>query len=228
MKVLKSQRVAGNSDVAVDDDVLIDDDQRDHGDDAARELGEPEDSPGDAEPPTPNDDAGDKRQRRRLRPSNWTSAVTYVVLPAVALLLAIGAGYLKWREVSLQQDQVAGTESVKAASDGTVALLSYRPDTVDKDLNAARERLTGQFRDSYASLIKDVVIPGSQQKQVAATASVPAAASVSASDSHAVVLLFVDQTISVGKDTPTSTASTVRVTLDRVDGHWLISQFDPV
>jgi Mce-associated membrane protein len=42
------------------------------------------------------------------------------------------------------------------------------------------------------------------------------------------VLLFVDQTVIVGKTAPTNTASSVRVTLDRIDDRWLISQFDPV
>lgn len=59
-------------------------------------------------------------------------------------------------------------------------------------------------------------------------ATVPAAASVSATGEHAIVLLFVNQTIIVSQDPPTSTASSVRVTLDKVDGRWLISRFDPV
>ena len=70
--------------------------------------------------------------------------------------------------------------------------------------------------------------PGRQQKQISATATVPAAASTSATAGHAVVLLFVNQAIIVGRDAPTSTASSVRVTLDKVDGRWLISRFDPV
>jgi Mce-associated membrane protein len=35
------------------------------------------------------------------------------------------------------------------ATDGTAALLSCKPDTVDKDLGAARDRLTGEFKDSH-------------------------------------------------------------------------------
>ena len=119
-------------------------------------------------------------------------------------------------------------ESVQAAIDSTVALLSYRPDTVEKDLDAAKGRLTGTFLNAYTSLTHDVVIPGAKQKQISAVATVPAAASSSATPTHAVVLLFVDQTVTVGKDAPTNTASSVRVTLDKVDGRWLISQFDPV
>jgi len=108
-----------------------------------------------------------------------------------------------------------------------VALLSYKPETVEKDLGAARDRLAGNFKDSYTSLTRDVVIPGSKQKQISAVATVPAAASVSVTENHAVVLVFDNQTVVIGNDAPTDTA-TVRVTLDRIHGRWLISQFDPV
>jgi len=109
-----------------------------------------------------------------------------------------------------------------------VALLSYRPDSVEKDLTAARDRLTGGFRDSYTSLTNDVVIPGARQKQISAVATVPAAASVSVNENHAVVLVFVNQSAIVGKDAPTDTASTVKVTVDKIGGRWLISGFDPI
>jgi Mce-associated membrane protein len=42
-----------------------------------------------------------------------------------------------------------------------------------------------------------------------------------------VVLVFVNQTVVVGSSAPTDTASSVRVTLDRVDDKWLISAVDP-
>jgi Mce-associated membrane protein len=150
------------------------------------------------------------------------------VLPALALILALGAGYLKWMDNSVRDSDVAGIESVQAAKDSTIAILSYKPDTVEQQLHAARDLLTGEFRDSYTSLTNDVVIPGAKQKQISAVATVPAAASVSAKPNHAVVLVFVNQTVVVGQDAPSDSASSVRVTLDKINGHWLISKFDPV
>ena len=164
----------------------------------------------------------------RPRRFGWQTLATCVALPVLLVALAIGAGLLKWQNTTAHTNQVAATESVRAAADATVALLSYRPETVERDLDGARGRLTGQFLDSYTSLTRDVVIPGAQQKQIAAEASIPAAASISASRNHAVVLLFVNQTVTVGKDAPTSTSSSVRVALDKVDDRWLIAQFDPV
>jgi Mce-associated membrane protein len=176
------------------------------------------------------DDAASERERpaSAWRRSRWSRLIAYGLLPGLALLLAAAAGFLKWQDASARDVSAARTASVQAASDGTVALLSYRADTVEKDLEAARGRLTGTFLNAYTSLTHEVVIPGAKQKQISAVATVPAAASISASADHAVVLLFVNQTLMIGQDAPTSTASTVRVTLDKVGGHWLISGFDPV
>jgi Mce-associated membrane protein len=158
----------------------------------------------------------------------WRRVIGYGLLPGLALALALGAGFLKWQDASVRGASVARTESVRAATEGTIALLSYRPDTVQRDLEAAQSRLTGTFRNAYTQLTHEVVIPGAQQKRISAVATVAAAASTSATAGHAVVLLFVNQTIVVGQDAPTNTASSVRVTLDKVEGRWLISQFDPL
>jgi Mce-associated membrane protein len=188
---------------------------------------EPDDDADDADSAEDSDSqsADAKGVKRRI---TWTRLLVFGVLPGLVLLMALGAGYLKWRDSYVRLSEQARIESMRAATDGTVALLSYRPDTVDKDLVAARDRMTGTFRDSYTQLINDVVIPGAKQKQISAVATAPAAASVSANPQHAVVLVFVNQTIIVGKDAPSASASSVRVTLDNIDGHWLISGFDPV
>jgi Mce-associated membrane protein len=162
------------------------------------------------------------------RGTDWSRVLAYGILPGLALLLALGAGFLKWEDASVRASDVARTESVRVAKDATIKLLSYKPDTVEQDLTSARDLLTGDFRDSYTQLTTDVVIPGSKQKQISAVASVPAVASVSADPSRAVVLVFVNQTVVVGADAPTATASSVQVTLVKENDHWLISKFDPV
>jgi Mce-associated membrane protein len=177
---------------------------------------------------TEPDAADDKQPARVWRRIRWSRLIAYALLPGLALLLASAAGFLKWQDASVRDAAVARAESVRAATDGTIALLSYRPDTVQSDLEAARGRLTGTFLDAYTKLTHDVVIPGAKQKQISAVATVPGAASKSATANHAVVLLFVNQTVIVGQDAPTNSASSVRVTLDKIDGRWLISGFDPV
>jgi Mce-associated membrane protein len=158
----------------------------------------------------------------------WSRVLAFGVIPGVALLIAVAAGYLKWQDSSLREANTARSESVQTARDSTIALLSYRPDTVGTQLGAARDLLTGQFRDSYTSLTNDVVIPGAKQQQISAVATVRAVASVSANPSRAVALVLVDQTVTMGNDAPAATASSVKVTMEKIGSRWLISGFDPV
>ncbi|WP_156688411.1 hypothetical protein [Mycobacterium sp. Marseille-P9652] len=150
------------------------------------------------------------------------------VLPGVALLLASAAGFLDWVGSTVTEADRAGMEATRAAHDATVAMLTYQPDTVERDVGAARDRLTGRCKDAYTSLTRDVVVPGAKRRHISAVATVESAASVSAGPDHGVVLLFVNQTTIVGTDAPAYTSSSVRVTLDKVGGRWLISGFDPV
>jgi Mce-associated membrane protein len=151
----------------------------------------------------------------------------YALLPAVTLALTGAAGYFKYQDDVWAETNRVRAQSVQIASEATVDLLSYTPDNAEAKLNAASDRLTGSFRDSYLSLVHDVVIPGAKQKRISAKASVPAGSSVSASADSAKVMVFVNQTVTVGNDGPTDTASVVEVNLEKVDGRWLISGFEP-
>jgi Mce-associated membrane protein len=164
--------------------------------------------------------------RRRFR---WSRVFVVGVLPAAAMLLAVGAGFVRYQDGINREVSQAKADAVRAATDSTVAILSYRHDSAQKELEAAQGRLTGKFLDTYTKLTHDVVIPGAQQKKIDAVATVPAAAATSATTAtHAVVLLFVDQTVNIGTDPPTQSASSVRVTLDKVANRWLIAEFEPV
>ncbi|OBH16865.1 hypothetical protein A5692_15935 [Mycobacterium sp. E342] len=189
---------------------------------------EPRDDAPNVDEHPPGTDAGAEDIALVRRRSRVQSALVFGLLPGLAMLLAGGVGYLKWQKTTDTEIRSAQIESVQAASESTVKILTYSPDSVDRELQAARDRLTGNFRDAYTQLTHDVVIPGSKEKKIAAVATVPAAASISASPNRAVVMVFVNQSITVGNDPPSTTASTVRVTVDRRDNHWLISDFAPI
>ncbi|MDP7707319.1 hypothetical protein [Mycobacterium sp. TY815] len=190
------------------------------------ELEDVKDRDESADEPITDDEPDDAAGGRKIA---WSRVVAYGLLPALALLLALTAGYFKWVAVSGTDVARARTESMRVASEDAVAMLSYNPDTAEKQLTAARDRLTGDFKDAYTALTRQVVIPGAKEKRISAVAKVNAAASVSATAEHAVVLLFVDQTVTIGDGgAPTDTQPVIRVTLEKVDGRWLVSHFDPV
>lgn len=168
------------------------------------------------------------KTKRDKRPIVWSRVFAYWILPGLALVLALGAGYFRWSTGSADDLALARSESVQAAREDAVALLSYHADSVDKDLDAARERLTGEFKGAYAELTRQVVVPGAKEKHISSVAKVNAAASVSATENHAVALVYVDQTVTIGTGAPTDTQPVVRMTLDKVNGRWLVSRFDPV
>ncbi|MCP9271164.1 hypothetical protein [Mycolicibacterium arenosum] len=189
-------------------------------DDGARHATEESGSvPATAESASPSSGTG---RRRSLR-----GVMTFGVLPALIIVLAAAAGYLSYVDSSARASRASAISSVQAATDGTIALLSYTPDTAEAKLTAARDLLTGSFRDDYTALTNDVVIPGAIQKGISATAKVPAASTTSASADHAVVLVFVNQTVVVGGGAPSQTASAVEVTMEKSGDRWLISGFDP-
>lgn len=160
-------------------------------------------------------------------------AAVWVSLAAAVLLVgALGlAGGLYWFQYRPDQEinTSAGHAAITAASDGTVALLSYSPDSLDRDFSAAKSHLTGDFLSYYNQFTEQIVAPAAKQKGVKTSATVVQSALSELQPDHAVVLLFLNQsTTSTDKPDPALTASSVLVTLSKVKGTWLISKFDPV
>ncbi len=212
---------SSNDDLAERDDLA---DEAEAADEA--DLTDADDEAADTEETDGDDEAADEPNTHGARRS-W-GRVLVAALPVLALILALGVGYLKWLDGTARESRAAAEQSIRAASDSTIAILSYKPETVDQELKAAADRLAEPFRQQYTQLVNDVVAPGAKQQHISAVATVPAAASVWATGKQAVVLVFVDQTTTIGTDAPTQSTSSVRVSLDKVDGRWLISQFDPV
>jgi Mce-associated membrane protein len=154
--------------------------------------------------------------------------LAFGVLPALALILAISAGVLKWQVNEARQADAARAESLQAARNTVALMLTYDPAKIDQQLAEARDLLTGPFRDTYITMTNDIVIPGAKQQGITAVASVPGAAIESVDKNRAVTMLYVNQKVSVGGQMPTDNLSTVKVTLDKVGDRWLVSQFEPV
>jgi Mce-associated membrane protein len=222
-EVQTTEPVEGEANEPEDAENTVGAEDTDQAEAAISDEADAEDDDADAE-----DEAQEGKPAKAKLRISWPQVLAYGLLPGLALVLAAAGGFLKWQDSSARAAQLARIESVAAAKDSTIALLSYKSDTVEKDLEAAKNRMTGAFKESYSQLINDVVIPGAKKGHISTTATVPAAASVSATPNHAVTLLFVNQTAVVDKDPPTDTVSSVRVTLDKIDGRWLISGFDPV
>ena len=142
--------------------------------------------------------------------------------------LGFGAGYFYFVYRSdLQTDKAARHDVIKAASDGAVALLSYSPETLERDFSNAKSRLTESYLTYYQQFADQIVGPAAQRGQVTTTATVIRAAVSEMNPNSAVVLVFVKQkTASKEKPQPIMTSTSVRVTLAKVKDSWLIEKFE--
>ena len=170
--------------------------------------------------------AGRSRTRGKL------GAILGVVVVAVALVVSAGvAGWLYFYQyrVDQQTNTAAANVALEAAKKGTVALLSYSPDTLENDFTAAKSNLTGDFLSYYTQFTEQIVTPAAKEKQVKTVAAVIRSAVSEIQPDSATVLLFINQS-TTSKENPDGAfaASSVKVGLKKIDGRWLINTFDPV
>ncbi|PPI89270.1 hypothetical protein C5F51_15575 [Nocardia nova] len=157
---------------------------------------------------------------RRLLPAAAPPIVALAVLVSLQTLIQQPAD----RDLANSRDTVA-----KAASDSAVAVLSYKPETVDQDLAAAKTRLTGDFLETYGKLADTVVAPAAKEKKVTMQAAPVGSAVESVSKDQATVIVYIDQTTTVaGNPAPSQSQNALRVGLTKVGGRWLINRFDPL
>ena len=168
---------------------------------------------------------GDKvARRRRVKVAPLLLVLLLLLSGALATWLYVG----QYRHDE-QTDTAAAQTAINAARDGTVALLSYKPDTLNQDFAAAKSHLTGDFLNYYDQFTKEIVTPAAKEKALTTTAQVVGAAATELQPNSAVVLLFVNQaTTSKERPDPAMASSSVLVSLTKVHGTWLITKFQPV
>jgi Mce-associated membrane protein len=154
-----------------------------------------------------------------------------VILLTASVIAAVGMAaclFVFQYRPDRQIDDAAARRAIQAASDGAVATLSYSSDSMDRDFTKARSHLTGDFLAYYDKFTKEIVVPAIQQKHLAQTVAVVRAAVSELEPNSAVVLVFLNETtVSKVKPQPLITPSSVRITLTKVGGSWLISKLDP-
>ena len=198
-----------------------------------------DESAGDTDDAIENDDAATETQTQPEKRDGIVRRSARVVggricgiLLATALVAAAGfAAWLYFQQYrpDQQTNDAASTVALDAAKTGTVALLSYSPESLDKDFANAKSHLTGDFLAYYTQFTEQIVTPAAKQKAVKTTAAVVRAAVAEMHPDSAVVLAFINQN-TVSKENPDGSfaASAVKVGLKKINGAWLISSFDPV
>src|ERR1700761_6472052 len=182
---------------------------------------------------TADDDAAEQSERGgRSEPRLRVEIKVVPVILIVLLLISGGLAtwlYFKQYRPDKQTDASVANAVINSASDGTVALLSYSPDTLDKDFATAKSHLSGDFLSYYNQFTEQIVAPAAKQKSLKTNARVLGAAVQELHPNSAIVLVLVDQsTTSKDNPDPSMASSSVLVSLIRVNDRWLITKFEPV
>lgn len=200
-------------------------------------VGSPDDGtetsgPGETDAPLASQRSGRATARGAI--GRWTRRflAKWRSILATALVVATVGGAAGVFFVQYRPDQsmsdAAARQAIQAASDGAVVLLSYSFDSLDRDFATAKSRLTGNFL-AYYSKFSEQIAAGALQGQLTTTAKVIRAAISDLHPDSAVVLVFANQTTtSKRKPEPIEAHSGILVTLTKINGSWLIANFDPV
>lgn len=108
-------------------------------------------------------------------------------------------------------------------------LLSYSGTTITTDTAKAAADTTGDFKTEFTTAMRTVVAPTATRTGVVTKASVSAAGVTTLNANTATVLVFLNQTTtSKTRPLPAVTGSRLSVTLEKVNGQWLVSGVKPL
>ncbi|GBE67640.1 hypothetical protein MFM001_41020 [Mycobacterium sp. MFM001] len=159
--------------------------------------------------------------------AGWRSILAAALVTA-AIGVAAGLFFFQYRPDQRIGD-TAARQAVQAASDGAVAVVSYSYENLDRDFAKAKSHLTGEFLAYYNKFSEQYLAPTAREGKLTATAKVVRAAVSELHPDSAVILVFLNQdTASKEKPQPLTTASSVLVTLTKVNRSWLIAKLDPL
>ncbi len=167
------------------------------------------------------DDAADRPDRppllRRGRPRPRT-----LIAAGSAVAALVGAGFAGADYWSLRAQETARTEVLDAATRFATQLASYEFDTLDTDLDAVLDHATGDFAEQYRR-VGDDLSELIREHEAVSEGETLAAGVVRADPTEAVVLVFVDQTITnTDNPEPRIDRNRMRLTLRHDDDRWLV------
>lgn len=151
------------------------------------------------------------------------------VLPAVgaaAAVLLATTGALGWQVWQQHQLAKASQEAQRAAVSYAQVLTSIDSNKVDENFKEVIDGATGEFKDMYSQSsveLRQLLI----ENKATAHGVVVDSAVQEASKNKAVVLLFVDQSVTNTKlPDPRIDRSRMKMTLEKVDGRWRASKVE--
>jgi Mce-associated membrane protein len=165
------------------------------------------------------------------RPDRTTLAwfVPLCVLAVVAAGLAIGLGVRELRDDD-PLDAAAREDAVAPAGQAAEALLSFRYDTLEQELDSERGLMTDSYADEFLNVFPDQALDMTTKQQATVESRVLAAAPLECgeecSGDSVRVLVFLNTETTVAGEAPKVSPNRAVMTMQEDDGEWLVAGID--
>jgi Mce-associated membrane protein len=167
---------------------------------------------------------GGTRAHRERRPVS----LAVIALVPVVVVLAVAAVILFLRWQSGKAADSARTAAVTAANQEVPALLSYSYGSFGAALAKAKADTTPQFGATYTKLMSGQVESQATKDQVVTQATVSGTAIETSGSGSVTLLMFLNQqTKTNAKAQAVLNDTAVRVTMQSVNGTWLVGNLAP-
>ena len=198
----------------------------------AGERSRPAERPAEQTAPKPDPKGGGPRRPRPprtaggRRPNRRTMAwfVPLCVLAFVAAGFAIGLGVLQLRDDGL--DAAARQDAVAPAGQAAEALLSFRYDTLDQELQSERDLMTDSYAEEFLNVFPDQARRLTAQQQATVKSTVLAAAPMECgeecSSDRVDVLVYLNSESSVRGQVPEVNPNRAVITMRHEGDRWLV------
>jgi Mce-associated membrane protein len=157
---------------------------------------------------------------------SWVRRASRGAAAAVLICAVAGAACEAWLIVRQHQKANAAHQALTAATTFVDMLSTVDTNAIDKDFTDVLGGSTGEFKDLYAkssAQLRRLLV----DNKAVAHGTVVEAAVESATTDRAVVLLFVDQSVSNQQaPDPQIDRSRVKITMEKVDRRWLASKVE--
>lgn len=158
-----------------------------------------------------------------VAPAAKAGGLSWPVIGAIAGAiggLLVATGILGWQVWQQHQIKEASVEAQRAAVSYAQVLTSIDSNKVDENFKEVLDGATGEFKDMYSQSsveLRQLLI----ENKATAHGVVVDSAVQEASKNKAIVLLFVDQSVTNTKlPDPRIDRSRMKMTLEKVDGRW--------
>jgi len=155
-----------------------------------------------------------------------TFNIRQIVVSLVIVGLLVATGVLGWMVFHERQLNAARDEAQRAAVSYAQILTSIDSAKVDDNFKQVLDGATGEFKDMYSQSsveLRQLLV----ENKATAHGVVIESAVQTASKDRAVVLLFVDQSVSNTKlPDPRIDRSRMKMTMEKIDGQWRASKVE--